>query len=42
MKKQAAVQNNATGTKPNIYQVVTDRILTNLKAGMIPWQATPM
>ena len=24
--------------KPNLYQTVTDRILTSLKAGVIPWE----
>jgi antirestriction protein ArdC len=27
-----------TAAKPNIYQIVTDRIIDSLKAGMIPWE----
>ena len=25
-------------SRPNIYQIVTDRIITSLKAGVIPWE----
>jgi antirestriction protein ArdC len=25
-------------SRPNIYQTVTDRIISSLKAGMIPWE----
>ena len=28
----------ATAPKPNIYQIVTDRIIQSLKAGVIPWE----
>ena len=28
----------ATTPKPNIYQIVTDRIIQSLKAGVIPWE----
>jgi antirestriction protein ArdC len=28
----------ATAPKPNLYQIVTDRIIQSLKAGMIPWE----
>jgi antirestriction protein ArdC len=28
----------ATTPKPNIYQIVTDRIFQSLKAGVIPWE----
>ncbi|MGI4981501.1 MAG: ArdC-like ssDNA-binding domain-containing protein [Janthinobacterium lividum] len=38
MKKQKAAQNSATAAKSNIYQVVTDRILTSLREGLIPWE----
>ena len=27
-----------TAAKPNIYQIVTDRIIHSLKAGVIPWE----
>jgi len=27
-----------TAAKPNIYQIVTDRIINSLKAGVIPWE----
>ena len=28
----------ATAAKPSVYQIVTDRIITSLKAGVIPWE----
>ena len=28
----------ATTTKPSVYQIVTDRIIASLKAGVIPWE----
>jgi antirestriction protein ArdC len=28
----------STSSRPNIYQTVTDRILSSLKAGVIPWE----
>ena len=28
----------STSGRPSIYQTVTDRIISNLKAGMIPWE----
>jgi antirestriction protein ArdC len=28
----------ATAPKPNIYEIVTDRIITSLNAGIIPWE----
>jgi antirestriction protein ArdC len=34
MSKQTA----ATTAKPSIYQIVTDRIIQSLKAGVIPWE----
>ena len=27
-----------TSPKPNIYQIVTDRIIDSLKQGIIPWE----
>jgi antirestriction protein ArdC len=33
MSKQAAA-----ATKPSVYQIVTDRIVASLKAGVIPWE----
>ena len=29
---------SATAAKPNVYQIVTDRILASLKSGIIPWE----
>lgn len=29
---------NPTAAKPNVYQIVTDRILASLKSGIIPWE----
>jgi len=29
---------SATAPRPNIYQIVTDRIIQSLKAGVIPWE----
>ncbi|MGI4756064.1 MAG: ArdC family protein [Janthinobacterium lividum] len=37
MQKQTA-QTAGTAAKPNIYQLVTDRILASLKDGIIPWE----
>jgi antirestriction protein ArdC len=31
-------RNAATSSRPSIYQTVTDRILSSLKAGVIPWE----
>ena len=31
-------RNAATNSRPSIYQTVTDRILSSLKAGVIPWE----
>ena len=28
----------ATAAKPSVYQIVTDRIISSLKAGVIPWE----
>ena len=28
----------ATTAKPSVYQIVTDRIIASLKAGVIPWE----
>jgi antirestriction protein ArdC len=28
----------STSSRPSIYQTVTDRIISSLKAGMIPWE----
>ena len=28
----------ATASKPSVYQIVTDRIIGSLKAGVIPWE----
>jgi antirestriction protein ArdC len=28
----------ATAAKPSVYQIVTDRIISSLKAGLIPWE----
>jgi antirestriction protein ArdC len=27
-----------TAAKPNIYQIVTDRIIHSLEAGVVPWE----
>ncbi len=31
-------RNAATSSRPSIYQTVTDRILSSLKRGVIPWE----
>ena len=31
-------QKAATAAKPSVYQIVTDRIIASLKAGVIPWE----
>jgi antirestriction protein ArdC len=38
-KEEASMSRTSTATpRPNIYQIVTDRILQSLKAGVIPWE----
>jgi antirestriction protein ArdC len=37
--EEASMSNTArTAAKPNIYQIVTDRIIHSLEAGVIPWE----
>ena len=36
--RKQAMKKPSTSSRPNIYQTVTDRILSSLKAGVIPWE----
>ena len=37
-REEATMKKIATAAKPSIYPTVTDRILSSLKAGVIPWE----
>ena len=36
--RKQVMKKPSTISRPNIYQTVTDRILSSLKAGVIPWE----
>src|ERR1017187_6976473 len=37
-KEEQSMSKTSTTPRPNIYQIVTDRIIQSLKAGVIPWE----
>ena len=37
-KEETSMSKTSTTPRPNIYQIVTDRIVQSLKAGIIPWE----
>src|SRR5260370_12963905 len=37
-RKGEALMSKATAPKPNIYEIVTDRIITSLNSAIIPWE----
>ena len=33
-----SIKSTAVTAKPSVYEIVTDRIIASLKAGVIPWE----